>query len=158
MTTTARALPLLTVLMWALTLVAPLLHGANGRDMSVSVASHGGPPLDLTAASLPFVLAWVAVLACAVTAWVVRSLRWWSVAAVVSSLALAWLLVTTVRNPPILLWDGVDGQGNPTGGMVAGEPTVGVLLWVVGIAALAVAGVLGFCADPPRPTPRGRYR
>ena len=57
-----------------------------------------------------------------------------------------WHMIDTA---PFALWDGMDAQGRPTGGMVVAEPAAGAALWGAGIAALALAGLLRVAARRP---------
>lgn len=143
MTRIARLLPLLTVMAWAITLVLPVLDSGNDHGPRIVVSSLGGEPLDLADVQSPFVIAWVAVLGCAASAWLFRSLRWWSVATLLIAAVLGILLIGMLVDPPSLLWDGVDAQGRPTGGQEIGEPAAGALFWAMGIGALVAAGVCG---------------
>ncbi|SDT20853.1 hypothetical protein [Microlunatus soli] len=140
----ARFLPLITVVAWLITLALPVLDSGNGHGPRIVVTSLGGDPFDLAGIELPFVLAWIGILGCAVTVWLLRSLTWWSVVAVLVTIALVALGAQLITDPPTLIWGGVDDQGRPTGGMERGEPVAGALVWLLGIAALATAAVCGF--------------
>lgn len=139
----ARLLPLVSVAAWALTLVVPIIRADEPQRDSIVVRSLGDISLDLTEASPPFVLAWAGVLACAGSVWLVRTLRWWSVVAMLVAAGLSALLINLLLDPPFLMWDGQDDQGRMVGGMVVGEPAAGALIWVIGILALFLAGVFG---------------
>ncbi len=76
-------------------------------------------------------------------AWLLRSVKWWSVVTMLVAMLLSAVLITTLMNPPELIWDGFDDQGRAIGGYVVGEPAVGALVWVMGIAALFAASVYG---------------
>lgn len=128
---------------WTITLVLPILDSGNEHGPRIVVSSLGGEPLDLIEAQPPFVIAWVAVLCCAASAWLVRSLTWWSVATLLIAVVLGILLIGMLLDPPSLLWDGADAQGRPTGGQEIGEPAAGALVWAIGIGALIAAGVCG---------------
>ena len=140
----ARILPLFTVIAWAITLVLPVLDSGNTVGPRIIVTSLGGQSFDLADVEPVFLLAWAGVLVCALSVWLLRSLRWWSLAAIATSGLLCALFVRMLTDPPMLMWDGVDPQGNPIGGAEIGEPAIGAVLWGIGIAALFVAGVCGF--------------
>lgn len=139
----ARLLPLVTVLAWVITVFLPVLDSGNLTGPRIVVTSLGGDPLDPSGIKPPYVFAWLGVVGCAVLAWLLRSLTWWSVVTMIVTLALAVLLVSMISDPPSLLWDGVDARGHPTGGMERGAPAPGMLAWLLGIAALGVSAVLG---------------
>lgn len=134
---------------WAITLVLPILDSGNTQGPRIVVSSLGGEPLDLADAQPSFVIAWVAILGCAASAWLFRSLTWWSVGTLLLAQVLSARLIEMLVNPPILMWDGVDDQGRPTGGSEIGEPVFGALAWAIGIGALVLAGVCGL-SDRPR--------
>ena len=73
-----------------------------------------------------------------------------AVVTVVGALMLALLLIMIV-DPPSLLWDGVDAEGRPTGGMVVGRPYVGALLAGATGLLLIVGGQCGLIARARRP-------
>lgn len=152
MTRLARLLPLLTVAAWTITLVLPILDSGTSHGPRIVVSSLGGDVFDLTGARPEFVLAWAGVLGCAASVWLFRSLRWWSVVTMLIALVLGFFLLAMIMDPPSLLWDGVDGQGRPTGGQEIGEPVAGALAWVIGIGALFAAGVCGLIARGHRVT------
>lgn len=163
MTRLARLLPLLTLAAWVITLAVPLFQGDDPDNPALSdvvtVSSLGGAPFDLDAASWPFVLSWIAIAGLTVSAWFLRSLRVWSLVAIGAAVALSLQLYSVISYPPVLLWDGMDGQGNMIGGQITGVPTVGVPIWMAGIAALGLAGVLGLIGSfrgnaPLRPLAR----
>ena len=143
MTSPARLLPLITVAAWTATLALPILDSGESKGPRIMVSSTGGYPFDLTEAQPIFLVAWIAVLGCAATVWMLRSLTWWSVVAMSVALLLGALLIMTLANPPSLVWDGVGGQGYPTGGNAIAKPMAGALVWVMGIGALFAAGVFG---------------
>lgn len=72
------------------------------------------------------------------------------VVTVVGALVLAMLLLM-IADPPSLLWDGVDDEGRPTGGMAVGRPHVGALLFSAAGLLLIAGGQCGLVA-------RGRRR
>lgn len=57
----------------------------------------------------------------------------------------------TGENRPSLLWDGVDDQGRPTGGMEVPEPWLGLLLIVCAAGVLAHAATLQLLAARQAP-------
>ncbi|MCT1872898.1 hypothetical protein [Brevibacterium luteolum] len=57
----------------------------------------------------------------------------------------------TGENRPSLMWDGVDDQGRPTGGMEVPEPWLGLLLIVCAAGALAHAATLQVLAARQAP-------
>ena len=138
-----RLLPLLTVAAWALTLVIPVLDSGKNSGPRIVVSSTGGTPFDLTDAEPVFLLAWAGVLGCAATVWLLRSLKVWSVVAIVVAVLLAVLLITTIMDPPTVFWDGIDAQGQHIGGAEVGGPATGSVLWAIGIGALFMAGLGG---------------
>ncbi|MFT0846336.1 hypothetical protein VR010_01115 [Actinomycetaceae bacterium L2_0104] len=150
----ARLLPLLTTIAWAATLVVPVLDSGNTEGPRIVVTSLGGRPFDLDKVEAVFVLAWISVLGCAISGWILRSLRWWSVTTMLVAGALGTLLASMIRNPPIIMWDGVDAQGRMTGGAAIGEPAIGALIWAIGIVALLVAGVCGLVGATRLPAGR----
>lgn len=143
----ARFLPLLTLATWVITLAVPLFQGDDpempGLSAEVTVSSLGGAPFDLDAASWPFVMSWIAIAGLATSAWFLRGLRIWSLVAIVTAGSLGVLLYSYLAQPPVLLWDGMDDQGNMTGGQITGVPAAGIPIWMAGITSLALAGVLG---------------
>lgn len=143
MTRGAQLLPLVTVAVWVITLLIPVLDSGNTEGPRIVVTSLGGPPFDLSETQPVFVVAWVAILCCAVSAWVARSLRWWSVVTILVAVLLGAFLLRMLVEPPFLLWDGVDAQGRPTGGQEIAEPAGGALAWAMGIGALFAAGICG---------------
>ena len=140
----ARILPLFTVVAWAITLVLPVLDSGNTIGPRIIVTSLGGQSFDLADVEPVFLLAWAGVLGCALSVWLLRSLKWWSLATIVTSGLLCTLFVRMLVDPPMLMWDGADSQGNPIGGGEIGEPAIGAVLWGIGIVALFLAGVCGF--------------
>lgn len=154
LTRIARALPLITVTSWALTLFVPVLDSGNTRGPRIVVSSLGGEPLALVDAQGPFVVAWVLVIGSAASAWVSRSLTGWSVVVMLVAVALTMFLSSMLLDPPRLIWDGVDDQGRPTGGYEVAGPTVGTLIWAAGIAALFAAGVCGLAGRGQQRTGR----
>lgn len=63
----------------------------------------------------------------------------------VGALVLAMLLLM-ITDPPNLLWDGLDDEGRPTGGMAVGRPHVGALLCSAAGLLLIAGGVCGLVA------------
>lgn len=57
----------------------------------------------------------------------------------------------TGENRPSLMWDGVDDQGRPTGGMEVPEPWLGLLLIVCAAGVLARAATLQLLAARQAP-------
>ena len=57
-----------------------------------------------------------------------------------------------IDTAPFALWDGMDAQGRPTGGMVVAEPAAGAALWGAGIVALGLAGLLRLAVRRPQAT------
>lgn len=95
----------------------------------------------------PFGVLFVAWLGLATLwAWTGR-LRWlWGLAVLASCYAITariqarWAYAHT-------LWDGVDQDGNPTGGMAEAEPAWGLVVFSLGLLAMAVAAGVGL-AEP----------
>lgn len=143
MSAVARILPLVTVLAWVITLAVPVLDSGNTRGPKIVVSSLGGSPFDLSDAQATYVISWIAVVGCAASAWLFRSLTWWSLVTILVALLLGARLLGLVLDPPSLIWDGADPRGRPTGGQVIGKPSAGTWIWAMGIAALLVAGVCG---------------
>lgn len=143
MTLAARLLPLIAVIALAVTLALPILDSANENGPRLMVTSLGGEPFDVTETKPAFLIAWIAVSACAASVWMFRSLKWWSIATIVVSVGLGALLVATILDPPWTTWSGIDTQGRETGGAEVAEPAAGAIVWIAGITALLVAGVLG---------------
>ena len=144
MITLARLLPLVTVAAWLIGLVLPVLDSGNTNGGRIVVTSLGGDVLEWGDVEPAFVVAWVGVVGCAVSAWLLRSLTAWSVAALLIAVALISWLGAMIADPPSLIWDGQDAQGRPTAGMEFGRPAAGALAWTIGIAALAAAAVCGW--------------
>lgn len=158
MNKTARILPLITVAALALTLVVPILDSGNTGGPRIVVTSLGGPAFDLAEMDPVFLIAWAAVLGCAVSVWFLHSLGWWGVAAMLTSGLLGALFVRMLTDPPYLFWDDMDAQGNPVGGGEIGEPAIGALLWAIGLGALlaaAICGLMGARASRRRLIPPG---
>lgn len=149
MITVARLLPLVTVVAWSVTLVLPVLDSGRTAGPRIVVTSLGGDRLDVGDLDSAFVIAWLAVIGCAVTALLARSLRWWSLLAMPVAVALAAFLIGMIIEPPSLIWDGQDAQGRMTGGSEVAEPALGALAWLVGIVALGAASVCGFVRTRP---------
>jgi len=142
-TSLARVLPMLTVLAWVITLALRILDSGNTRGPTIVVSSLGGAPFDFGEAQAIYLVSWVAVTGCAVSAWLFRSLTWWSVAAILVAVMLGTMLLGLLLDPPSVIWDGVDRQGRPIGGYETGEPAAGALVLAVGIAALLAASICG---------------
>lgn len=155
----ARCLPLVTVLAWAITIAVPVLDSAEPSGPNIVVNSFGAEPYQWDEVQDSFLIAWIAVLVCAAWAWWARPQRVWSVVTLVVAGGLAWMLLGLLLRPPMLMWDGVDAQGRPTGGSVVGEPAAGAVLWAIGIIALGVSGLWGFLSadrqSPSRVEARG---
>lgn len=154
MTRLARLLPVLTVLAWMITLALPILDSGNTRGPKVVVSSLGGTPFDLSDAQAAYIVSWLAVVGCAASVWLFRSLTWWSLATILVAVLLGTMLVGVILDPPSLNWDGADRQGRPIGGYETGKPAAGAWVWAGGIAALFAAGICGLIGRArrrPRP-------
>ncbi|AXE39958.1 hypothetical protein [Acidipropionibacterium virtanenii] len=77
----------------------------------------------------------------AVLAQVPATRRWWSWCAAGVSLAAAVVLAGSTV-PGEVIWDGVDSQGRPTGGVEPILPDVGWAILVVAWAAMTAAAVM----------------
>lgn len=143
MTRIARFLPVLTVLAWVITLALPILDSGNTRGPKIVVSSLGGAPFDLSDANPIFIVAGAAVVGCAASVWLFRSLTWWSITAILVVVLLGTMLLGMILEPPSVIWDGVDPQCRPTGGYEVGEPAAGAWVWAMGIVALFTAGICG---------------
>lgn len=158
----ARCLPLVTLAIWVTMIWIPVLDSgetSGGPSLRIVCTSIGCRPVEPTAPDPEVIAVWVLLLLSALTAWMLRSLRLWSVVAVIVGIALLVILALMVADPPMTIWDGVDSQGRPTGGMVVGLPAPGALLWMVGSLGLCAAGVCGFSGELRRTavgTPSGR--
>lgn len=145
----ARILPTIAVAAWIVMIWVPILdsrdHGSSfGPEVMVTSLGHlpaYGPGLGARE-----IIAWTLVIGCAIAPWFLRTLTIWSMAVIVSALILSGILIAMLADPPSLIWDGVDGQGRPTGGMIVGEPSFGVIPWLVGCLSLMAAGVCGAIA------------
>ncbi|MCU4297329.1 hypothetical protein D3I60_09595 [Brevibacterium permense] len=82
------------------------------------------------------------VLACAATVERFDTFAHWPLLLVAVGAGL-FILVSTLLNPPALMWDGQLPDGTPTGGMEVGRPSIGFGLWLIGAAALVGAGICG---------------
>ncbi len=143
----ARWLPLITVAAWIAMIWIPVLDSGNDRGPRLLVTSLGEHPISPENFDVAFVLPWAAILVCAVTAWLSRSLTLWSPAAVIVGLVLLVALVAMIMDPPFFMWDGQDEQGRWIGGMEIGYPAPGAALWALGSAALIVGGIFGLAGS-----------
>lgn len=151
----AQVLPLLTLISWTVTLWVPVLDSAGnslhtGESVRIVVTSLGHGPRDFTDLDPDFVVIWSCLLACVVSAWLIDSLRLWSLATTALGVVVLWFLVDLLAEPPTLMWDGQDGDGQWIGGMEVASPDVGAAFWALGGIALAVAGICGLCAESLR--------
>ena len=144
----SRLLSLLSVVLWALSLTTPVLDSRDKDGISLVVDALGGDETGLRSSWPLYAALGAAVVLCALTAWIGRSRRW-SLAALIVAAVWGFVLWRMIDTAPFALWDGMDAQGRPTGGMVVAEPAVGAALWGAGIAALALAGLLRVAARRP---------
>ncbi len=85
----------------------------------------------LDAAVWPVVVLLVAEVALVLWAWLGRG-RWgWRVLTTLVSPLLPWLLLSTIADF-VIVWDGIDQQGNPTGGTITMVPAIGAWTVVAG--------------------------
>ena len=96
----AHLLPLIATAAWVVTLALPVLDSGDAAGPRIVVTSLGAQPFDLTETHPAFLLAWIGVLGCAASVWLLRSLRWWSVATMLVAPMLGALLLTTLTDPP----------------------------------------------------------
>lgn len=139
----ARALlPWVAVAALLITLAIPLMVPDDPDFDAFHITSAGERGSD--AYLLPMLLIWGVVLVAAVTAWIGPWPALWSVPAFLAALAMFMLPLVLALDPPFLLWDGWDEANNrPAGGMVAGRPSFGSAVWVLGSFALSASGLLG---------------
>lgn len=146
----ARILPLGAVLAYVIAIRVPVMQSHGGIQPDLIVTTLGldysvGDPID------PLVVVlWNLLLGCAVTAWPLSRLRAWGVVAIASGVLLLTVLLTLLADPPFYLWDGIDDEGRPTGGLVEAEPASGAALWAASGLLLIAAGVHGLLSGPRR--------
>lgn len=143
MTIFARLLPLAAIAAWAVMIWVPFLDSRTTTGPGIVYTSLGELPLSGQNLMAEFLLVWGLIGACAMTAWMFNPLRTWSVVTFVVGVALIVFLLAMVLDPPILMWDGQDEQGRPTGGMAVGYPAPGSIFWALGSCALIAAGICG---------------
>ncbi|MDN5908954.1 MAG: hypothetical protein L0H76_05075 [Brevibacterium sp.] len=148
----ARALPTLALLAWVVTIWVPVLDSASSSLHTsaaprIVVTSYGRTPVELIDLEPEFVIIWIGLLTCVISAWIVDSLLLWAWATTVFGIVVLAFLVGLVGEPPTLMWDGQDGNGEWVGGMAVGYPAVGAAFWAVGGIALIGAGVCGLIGE-----------
>jgi|GEM_PF-3493854 len=117
------------------TLTVPVCAYENADFAAHNQTLLTGPPATLLAPTL------VIYIALAITGWARTPGRLWSAAGFVASLA-ACLVLTELLRQPGIFWDGVDAEGNSTGGYELPEPSFGFAIWVVSVVlATAAAGL-----------------
>lgn len=139
----ARTLSTLALLAWVALTIVPVMDSGPDSAVRLMVTSLGSARLDLSAVSPPMVLLFGVIAALALSSWVLRRLRVWSLLAMLTGTLLAVLLVAILAYPPSATWDGTDALGNPIGGFEVAGPALGALLWVLGAGALFAAGICG---------------
>lgn len=139
----ARWLPLVALASWVAMIWVPVLDSGNHEGPRLVITSLGEQPIAPETSDVAFLLPWIAIVACAVTAWISRSLVMWSPAAVILGLVLLVALTLMLLDPPFFMWDGMDEQGRWVGGMEIGYPAPGAVLWALGSTALIVGGIFG---------------
>lgn len=125
----------------------PVLDSGSSKgneSMRIVYSSFGRRPVDFADIDPEYVFLWCVLLVCVITVWLLRSLRIWSVLAILLGIVMLAFLIMLIADPPMLIWDGQDSQGRATGGMEVGRPAFGALLWVLGGLALMASGVCGF--------------
>ena len=147
----SRVLSIAAVVLLAVTIPVPVLRveDAHYDDLAVNVLTAVG--LSPVAALLaPGIL--IAVLM------VIQSFAGWrpGIWAWIGYIGALFLTVGafgafTGENRPSLMWDGVDDQGRPTGGMEVPEPWLGLLLIVCAAGVLAHAATLRLLAARQAP-------
>lgn len=139
-----RCLPLVTLAAWVITTVVPILDSDEGSGPRLTITSMGEAPINFADLNPGVILGWAAVLVLAVLAWVLKGLKWWSVAAIIVGDLLVLTLGILAVDPPSLVWDGQTAEGMPAGGMVIARPAIGYYISIVGSCALVAAGLFGF--------------
>lgn len=147
----SRVLSLLSASLWVLSLTTPVLDSRDKDGISMVQTALGGTESGLKADWPLFAALGAAVILCALSAWIGRSRRWALAALIVAAVwgVVLWHMIDTA---PFALWDGMDAQGRPTGGMVVAEPAAGAALWGAGIVALGLAGLLRLAVRRPQAT------
>lgn len=143
----AQVLPLGAVACWVITIFVPVLDSGEPDSLRIRITSLGFSPIDMNDLDEMYLVLWVVILAGAVTAWLSRASKWWSVAAIVLGTVLSLRLLQMVVDPPYLLWDGQTAGGVPTGGMEIAYPAAGFGFWIVGSLCFFAAGVCGLIAE-----------
>ena len=124
-------------LLWVATVVpVRVFDDEQFEDQTTVVASLASHP-----AAIGYLLLCVAATVLLVMLWSRPSSRRWAVSLVIVGV-LAALLVTRPGAGDILMWDGADSQGRPTGGMARMIPAVGMWLGVAGGLLTAAVGAV----------------
>ena len=148
----ARTLPILALIAWVVTIWVPVLDSAaqdsySPESLRIVVTSLGHRPFEFGDAAPKFLVIWICLLTCMVSAWLVAGLRAWSWATMVLGVLVIKLLIDMMADPPIAMWDGQNAKGEGIGGMVVGYPAMGAAFWAVGAIALLAAGILGLIGE-----------
>ncbi|MFB9775918.1 hypothetical protein [Brevibacterium otitidis] len=141
MRTTTRVLAALTVVLLAATIPVPVLRveDAHVDDLAVNAVTAALSPLAALLA--PGILIAVLMVIQTFVGWRPRIWAWIGYTGALF-LTLGAFGAFTGENRPSLLWDGVDEQGRPTGGMEVPEPWLGLLLIVCAAGVLAHVATL----------------
>ncbi|WP_210604749.1 hypothetical protein [Brevibacterium oceani] len=146
----AQALPWGAVACWVITIFVPVLDSGEPDSLRIRVTSLGFSPIDMNDLDEVYLLLWVVIIVGAVTAWLMRASKWWSVAAIVLGTGLGLRMLQMVVDPPYLLWDGQTANGMPTGGMEIAYPAAGFVFWIAGSLCFLAAGICGLIAQARR--------
>lgn len=151
----ARLLPILTLAVWAVTLWVPVLDSANNslhlsESTRIVITSLGRSPFEAEELELDFVTIWACLLTCVISAWLVDGMRLWSWVTASFGVVLLGFLGDMISEPPTIMWDGQDGNGEWIGGMEVATPDVGAGLWLAGALALFAAGACGLLGERRR--------
>lgn len=155
----ARILPTLALTAWIVTIFMPVLDSASNSfhtsgSVRIVVTSLGHSPFELSDADPQFVIIWICLLTCVVSAWLLDVLRAWSWATTVLGVLVLAFLGRMMADPPTVMWDGQNGKGEWIGGMEVGDPVAGAALWAVGGIALIAAGIIGLIGERLRTSTR----
>lgn len=158
-----RTLPVLTLAVWAVTLWVPVLDSANNNlhlseSSRIVVTSLGRSPVEVEELELDFVTIWACLFTCVISAWLLDGLRLWSWATAIFGVVVLEFLGGMITEPPTIMWDGQDSNGEWIGGVEVATPDVGAWLWLVGGLALLAAGACGLLEEHPRSNCRSAHR
>ena len=138
----SRVLSIVVVALLAATIPVPVLRveDAHIDDLAVNVVTAIGLS-PLAALLAPGILIAVLMVIQTCAGWRPGAWAWIGYTGALF-LTLGAFGAFTGDNRPSLLWDGVDEQGRPTGGMEVPEPWLGLLLIVCAAGVLAHAATL----------------